>query len=586
MGELGAEKVTIVEIDYPFCTRTFGVGPCGAALSATNPHKCFNSRATCSFLAAYDPGIQTLRYGYNQSGLPQEATVFPALKSISDDPGSINLSGIDPKTTALGKRDRVVTVFDDFTYHDTLTDKYAAERRTGAAQFSGIGYRPEESGTHFGKQIARQPYYLGLAYRIRRGDAGAPLAALETEHYVISEWAGPDAAGRVQITAKDILDLADSEKSMAPEVSRGKIATALTVSDTSVTLQPAGIGVEYAAAGRVAIGREIMIFTRSGDVMTFNARGVDGTVATSHPVRALAQQCLRIEGARICDAAEIILNGAGISPAFIDTPAWQLEDDSWMSGLRVTATIPKPIGRAILVGELCQLGMMIFWDRRAQQLRYRANRPLAPGESYFPVTDAANIIAGTVDVNRSEAQRISEIRVWHSVIDPTEAADSERNYNKVEIVRGAENLYGQESIKNIYTRWFGVNGNDVAAAVIAERLYDRYAVTPKVISFSVDIKDRANIDLGGLIAVESYLLQSATGAGAVEPMQINMMKTGDGSIMVEAETYTITGRFGFWMQNPQADYDTATDLEKAEGAFWMDDTIGVFPDGTGPYVYF
>ncbi len=138
----------------------------------------------------------------------------------------------------------------------------------------------------------------------------------------------------------------------------------------------------------------------------------------------------------------------------------------------------------------------------------------------------------------------------------------------------------------IYTRWFGDVGDDAAAGVIVERLLARYYRTPNVIGLSVDIKDRANVDLAGLISVSSYLLETAVGAGQPEPMQINMVRTGDDIIRVEAETYSITGRFGFWMQDPQADYDTATVLEKAEGAFWMDDTIGVFPDGTGPYVYF
>jgi hypothetical protein len=589
MGNLGRQPITIVEIDFPQCSRVFGGTPCLAALSSTVAHKCFNSIATCAYLAAYDPSqVLTHRYARNQQGLPAGVTVFPALVSVSDDPGELNLSGIDPSTTALGKRDRVDVVFENFTYHDSLTDKYFAERRTGAAQFSGIGYKPENIGTHFGKLIERFPYYLGLPLRVKRGFVGDSLAAMATEHYVISAWSGPDSGGRVQITGKDVLDLADNEKAVYPEASRGKLLAAISVSDTVATLTPAGVGVEYLASGRVCIGREVMKFTRAGDVLTFTARGVDGTKASAQSINSQVQICARFEGVRICDAARTILTAGsnGVPAGYINTAEWQAEDDSWLSGLTVTTTITKPTGKTKLVGELCQLGVMIWWDRRLQKVRYRVNRPLSIGEVYYPITDAANILEGSVEIKRAEDQRISVLWMWHAMIDPTEGIESDKNFSKLSIAVQSPNLYGQDAIKQIYTRWFGDLGDDGAASVIVERLLARYYKTPKVISLSVDVKDRASVDLASLITVSSYLLETATGAGQPEPMQINMVKTTDDMVLIEAETYSITGRFGFFMQDPQGDYDTATTLEKAEGCFLMDDTIGIFPDGTGPYLMF
>lgn len=589
MGNLGRQPITIVEFDFPLCSRVFGAAPCLAALSSTVAHKCFNSIATCAYTAAYDPSqVLTLRYARNQQGLPKGITVFPALVSVSDDPGELNLSGIDPSSTALGKRDRVDVVLENFTYHDSLTDKYFAERRTGAAQFSGVGYKPEDIGTHFGKLIERFPYYLGLPMRVKRGFVGDSLAAMATEHYVISAFTGPDSSGKVQITGKDVLDLVDNDKAVYPEASRGKLAAAITVSDTSATLAPAGVGVEYLASGRVCIGREVIKFTRVGDVLTFTARGVDGTKAAAQAINSQVQICARFENQRICDAAATILTAGsnGVPAGYITTADWQAEDDSWLSGLTVTCTITKPTGKTRLVGELCQLGVMIWWDRRLQKLRYRVNRPLAPGETYYPVTDAANILEGSVEVTRAEDQRISILWMWHAMIDPTEGVESDKNFSKLANAVQSPNLYGQDAIKIIYTRWFGDVGDDAAASVIVERLLARYYKTPKIVGLSVDIKDRTNIDLAGLVSISSYLLETAVGAGQPEPMQIKMVKTTDDMIRVEAETYSITGRFGFWMQDPLPDYDTATALEKAEGAFWMDDTIGVFPDGTGPYVYF
>lgn len=583
---LGLEPLTIVEIDVPFCTRVFGVGVCTAALSAAVPHKCHNSRATCAVPAVFNPAPLTLRFAKNQAGLPKGMTVYPALSSVSERPGRINLSGIDPASTALGQRARVTVSLQDFTDNDTLTDKYRAERVSGAAQFGGGGYKPEERGTFWGKLLARQPYLLGAALRVKRGYVGQSLGSMATAHYVISETPTINAGGRVEITAKDILDLADNSKAKAPAPSQGKIAVAIAAGDGSLTLSPAGVGVQYPAAGRVCVGREVMTYTRSSDVMTLTGRGVDGTTAEAHEAGDVVQACVRYENQQLSDVArDLLVTYAGVPAGFIDLTAWNAEENAWLS-IPVTATITRPTGVSRLIGELCQLGVMIWWDEVGQQIRFRVSRPLAPGEAYVPVSDAATIIEGTPEIEAAEDQRISTVEFWHGMIDPTEDVSNGRNFSKLVIAQVAENLYGQASIKTIYTRWMGQSGNDAAASVITERLLARYQVTPKKLSFVIDPKDKDAITLATLITVTSYLLTDATGASVPTPMQVNGLIPRDGRIAVECESFTIDGRFGFYTQDPQLDYDTATSIEKAEGAFYMDETIGTFPDGTGPYVYF
>lgn len=583
---LGLEPLTIVEIDVPFCTRVFGVGVCTAALSAAVPNKCHNSRATCAVPAVYNPGVLTLRFARNQSGLPKGMTVYPALSAVSERPGRINLSGVDPASTALGQRARVTVSLQDFTDNDTLTDKYRAERVSGAAQFGGAGYAPEERGTFWGKLLARQPYLLGAALRVKRGYVGQSLGAMATAHYVISETPTINAAGRVEITAKDILDLAENSKAKAPAPSVGKLRGNIGGGASTLTLDPVGVGAQYAAAGRVCVGREVMTYTRSGDTLTLTARGADGTTAEPHEAGDLVQACARYENQQLSDVArDLLVTYAGVPAGFIDLTAWNAEENAWLS-IPVTATITRPTGVSRLIGELCQLGVMIWWDEVGQQIRFRVSRPLAPGEAYVPVSDAANIIEGTPEIESAEDQRISTVEFWHGMIDPTDDATNARNFSKLVIATVAENLYGQASIKTIYTRWMGLSGNDAAASVITERLLARYQVTPKKLSFAVDVKDKDAVALATLITVTSYLLTDATGASVPTPMQVNGVTPRDGRIAVECESFTIDGRFGFYTQEPLLDYDTATATEKAEGAFYTDDTIGTFPDGTGPYVYF
>jgi hypothetical protein len=157
----------------------------------------------------------------------------------------------------------------------------------------------------------------------------------------------------------------------------------------------------------------------------------------------------------------------------------------------------------------------------------------------------------------------------------------------VTVARIGDDPYEQDAIKELTLRWYGRDGDDASASAVTERLLGRYENPPKIISGELDVKDRGPVKLTSRLRVISELLQDANGGGEPELMQANYVEyTGDDRVKFRAESDRIDGRFGFIMQDPQSDYDAATDTEKAEGCFIMDDTIGVFPDGTGPYVFF
>lgn len=585
---LGRQPITIVEIDLPLCARVYGTAPCTAALSATFPAKCFNTRATCQDTTNYlGTSTQTLRFAPNQSGLPKGQTIFPALKSVSTRAAEINLSGIDPRTTALGKRARVTVSLEDFAYHDTLTDPYQAQRVSGAAQFSGVGYQPADRGTFFGRLIARQPYYIGKALRVKRGYVGDSLASMATANYVITEWTGPDATGNVQITAADILDLADNKKAVAPAASRGKLAADISTGLTAFTLTPAGVGSEYPASGLICIGREVIAFTRSGDTITPTARGQEGTTAVVHKANDAVQTCLQYTAQRPCDIiSDLLQTYAGVSASFIDLTAWQAESDRWLASIRMGTVITKPTGVAQLIGEICQHGILVWWDEVAQEIRLKANRPLDIGETAYPITDAANLITGSTATDRGDDLRISALYFWHGMIDPTDDAASDKNYKKLVISSVTEDLYGQDAIKTIYSRWFGTSGDDAAAASVANRLKNRYTNTPILMSGALDVKDKASLALGGIVEVTSRFLQDATGAGDAVQMQVSYLEEKDDRLTFRAESSYFTGRYGLVAGAGRADYAASSKANKAKGTYIVNGTTLKFGDGTGPYVLY
>lgn len=583
MGELGRKPVTLFEIDLPYCTRTYGVAPCAAVLGATGAAKCFNSLSTCQNRANYAEGTKAVTFAYNQDGNPDIPGIFPALQSVSSRPGELNLSGIDPNKSALGVRARVTAKIQDFANNDTWLDKYQSERASGAALFSGVGYQPQHRGTFLARMMARFPFYDGIACRVRRGYVGQAPGSMDTENYVVSEVSGPNAAGVMEITAKDVFDLADD---VIPSVSRGKLLDALTVDATTATLTPSGAGDDYAASGLVRIGREIMGFTRSGDVLTLT-RGQEGTTAATHSALDIVQECVVLDGLTIPENAEEILTYKTTAfDSFIPTADWTEENNTWYAGLNLGRVIlSRPTVKKVLIGELCALGCMFWWDPIDQEIKFKINSPLLPGEEYYPVNDESGLLEGSVDIDRAEDQRISAIWMYHGVRDWTDDALASRNFNKLTVAAVTVNDYKVEALKEVYTRWFGRDGNDTAVGIITERLLTRYKKTPNLVSGSLDAKDRPAMNLGARLLVETYSLQDIDGAVFAEPMQVNYVEYTEDRVKFRAETYSVEGKFGFWLDaaTAPADYASATPAQRAAGAFWADATA---PNEDEDYVWF
>jgi hypothetical protein len=286
----------------------------------------------------------------------------------------------------------------------------------------------------------------------------------------------------------------------------------------------------------------------------------------------------------------LLENYANVDPAFIDVAAWQAENDRWLGGVALGTTITKPTGVALLIGEICQHGVLVWWDDVDQEIRFRPNRPLDAGESYYPITDAANNIRGTTDIDRPDDMRASQIHFWHALIDPTDYSDDGNKFDKLIVAAApaqeSPNAYGESRIKKIFSRWLGREGDGAAASAIATRLINRYQLTPKVISGQLDVKDKAGVELGGLIEVYSYLLTDQHGAQLPEPMQVSYLAERNDRLEFKAETFTFTGRYGVITEDARDDYTTSTDAERRKGTYIVDAVTLKFPDGTGPYLMF
>lgn len=589
------KPLQIVEIDLPKCTRVFGSSPCTASLSGATVRKCYNSYATCADRANYDAGTLTLRFSQPQNGLPKGTQIFPAMTGpVSGSSGMLSVGAPDGRTGPLGRREVVTVSLRDFSDSDRLTDPYQAGRVDGTAQTDESGYNPAERGSFFGKMRVRWPYYVGQPLRILDGYVGEALGSMRTRHYVITGWKGPDASGAVQIEAKDVLSLADDRNAVCPEVNTGKLIGELDASAlSSFDLTPAGVGAEYSASGRAAIGSEIVTFTRSSDTITVTGRGVDGSTAAAHSDGDAFQECKRWDGATIADVAyDLLTDCAGVDASFITKADWTAEAADWLAALSLTTTIAKPTGVLTLLGELAELGVYWWWDRVDQKIRMRANRPVGLGETPATITEAGHILAGSMRTEVKDDARVDSVVMYHGQIDPTQDVTDKGNYRRVFVTTDtdaqSDDEYGQASYHTIFSRWFGADGDDTNASAITSRYVMRYRDPPKAVRFQVDVDKRADVELADIVAVTSRAFVDETGqqvATTCQVMQTQEVEPG-AVIAVTAQTYDISGRFGYVMANSANDYGSATASEKADGCYIIATASTEFSDGSGPFVIF
>jgi len=271
------EPLQVVEIVQPLCSRVFGTSPCLAT-----GEKCFNTDASCKYLAALDLTDEVvMQFVYPAAnryltdvGAFQPSNAIPALMAVDTAPTVLNVGSGNSDLSPLGLRAVATVAIKDFPYNDVGYDPYLSSR----------SYDPMERGSFWTKWLARNPYHTGYVLRIYDGYFGDALADMIKREYSIEKI---DAArSSVQITAKDILRKVTDTQVTCPPLSAGSLALGVTNSATSFDVAGAVI-TDYPATGWVRINSEIMAYTSvatSGSNLAFSGvtRGQLNTTAAAH----------------------------------------------------------------------------------------------------------------------------------------------------------------------------------------------------------------------------------------------------------------------------------------------------------------
>lgn len=601
MPEFNRKLVRVVEFDVDFCENIYGEAPCTASMSLPGqPRKCFNTFPTCQDKPNFNPGTLTLRFCEPRVDLPPKPLAFPVLESVSPVTATVNIAGTNERFNGLGRRGTITATLSDFPYNDKVTDKYSAERLSGDAQLDESGYNPQDRGSFFGKLKGRWPTYGDRPFRYIEGyiDEAGAFVVETTRHYVISEFKGPDRNGKVQIEGKDILSLADDKKALCPKPSRGQCRFEIfdrldnngdpnPQYNPVIELTPEGIGESYPDDGFATLGREVVTFTRVGDLVTLTDRGLLNTEERSHREGTTLQLAFRVVNTRIDDLVETLLKDFSTVPeAFIPKAKWEADVTRWASTLVLDTVITKPEGVQGLIAELAVLGVSVWWDDVLQEVGLKINSPVLD-EEIVDFNDDTHIL--DIQQEDHDEDRLTQVHFYSVQTDPTGSATDKNNFDRVIVTIDAEaeqdNSHRNPRIREVFCRWVN-NGADSVLLVNALRLLARFNTAPVTYKVKIDNKDN-DVSLVDVVRLNTRVAQDTTGKSTPKLTQVKKKTTArqHGWTEIELQGFFFEGRFGVITPNDTPVYGSATEEQKLLLAFMIAAEDDFFPDGEPAYQF-
>lgn len=510
---------TLVEMDIPVCSLTYGTAPCTASVPTTGAQKCFNTIRTCQDRENFTRSFVTLRICKASEDIPLEYDALPNL-------GTVNVTPcvIDPGNS-IGVRANVKVTAYEHPSSDALMDKYTASRT----------YDPFTQGTFWARIRARVPSLQGIPLRVMRGQFGDPLTTYTVEHYVV-ESAVIDQAG-ISLSAKDALSYCDPVKAQCPVLSLGRVGSDLTVGDTGFTLVPSGIGdADYPLSGYGCLsGKEIVPYTRVADVVTIVRAGSFGSTIQEHDADSIFQVVQVFDDMSAADIVYSLLVDFtdGVQASWCDLPAWQAEAETYIGHL-YRAVVPVPTAVKVLLDEMMQqAGCSLWWDPVAEQVKFQTLRPITPNSFIY---DDNRIKAGSFIAQDQPDKRVSQAWTYYGLADATNKVDKEDNFRAAVAKIDTESSvdYDIPAYKKNLARWISVDNRPAAERLNAMQLA-RFRDAPRRAKMQLVADAEIVPDLGTGILVRDFSLQEADGSPSTVPFYVTSKDHDEATINLELE---------------------------------------------------
>lgn len=571
-----------MDVWRPTLSRTDQITPAaktlGAALGLPGPGTayrildpqgaCYNTVATCQDRPNYDQVERPYAFVGEGTAPPLGETLLPLVTGANRAATVVDLE------QGLGRRGTVSVTLKDEAAGDQVMDPYAAGRAAAGGSF-------------WARLLARNPNYGG-----RRGlfkwaylDDAWSWPAFTSEEYQIEEIDGPDSNGRVTVTLKDPLKLTDRREVPAP--SNGKLLAELAADALLLTLEP-GQGAGYPAAGYVRLGREVIQYDdNTDDVLSWPAlvfRGTWGTAADSHEAGDQVQLCRTWIDVPATTVLQDLLTESGLPAVNIDSAGFAAEEQTWLGPLfNVTANISAPTKANRSLADLVKLlGGYMWYAPAANAVRFRVFAPPGPGEIVRDVTDAGEVIDGSVRIRSLDKLRQTWITLYYAVesavANRREASSFLRAVIRVDAAAESADEYGDRRMETWYSRWWQA-ANDLSAQTVVGRALAYYRDAPRNFDLAVSAKDAA-IQAGDIVDVTLQQLTAGDGSPLALRGLVLQRQDRAGRIQLTVRETEFAGRFGFIGPDGIGDYPA--DPEYAHIAA---DQTG-FSDGSSPYLIY
>jgi hypothetical protein len=310
--------------------------------------------------------------------------------------------------------------------------------------------------------------------------------------------------------------------------------------DPSVPLSPPGFTEDHHNA---------LTVTRDELPAEYPTGNTDGAIAVQHSKDAGVQRCKWWHEENIVDIViEILHDYVGIDNAFIDLTGMEKLKVEWLSLYVLSALVTQPTSAKDLLEELCQLGLLLWWDEDDQLIKMDVVKPL--GKTISTIDDDSNIIADSFSCSQDGSMRCSQI--WLKFAQRNPALDfSKENMAACQISADLDtetaDAYGGSQLMVIESRWIPYTGWTLAKKITSNML-SIYHDPPIIVDIRIDQKD-ANIKVGSWIRFESDQFLDAD--GAVDPQLMLVLEkeedfTSNGGVRLLAMTlgYDADARYG------------------------------------------
>ena len=538
------------------CANTFGVAPCVASGEA-----CYNTWCTCRDQANYSRTTRDYEYtSFDAAPLPLVGP-RPYLKSAKAYAAEIKVDGKGgSKGTLTGRY-----TFDllDEPDNDVGLDPYLSSR---SAMITASYWR---------RLLARNPNYLLRPARYYEGFVGLPRPAWQ------QRWLGDIEEitlgnGVVSLKTVDQLKRLDNINIPA-KISVTLVGDVTAVQDTLVLSTLTGL----AAAGTVRIEDELITYTGTipaQNTLTGCSRGVANTTAASHRGGDKIALALRLAGNPFDLLQTLLIDYAGIAPTDINGAAFTY----WKSYPEPEPTfatwLVESTKLAEIFWELVDLLDAQVWLDEEQKITCARTLPNLPGRGYTPISDAANIVKGSLKVDLNAESRQSQIVVnWDK--NALGATDKEASYNRVTVAIDGPSTGANGNglvVRTLPHRWIDLASlqEEIATGYIDSLAYRRlwrWADPHALIDFELELKDGA-IRSGDYVRLSTSALVDTAGAALANVVaQVVKRAQGKGKNLALKVWRTPHKRVAIIAPDGTPDYAAASEAQQEYGFIASDD---------------